>query len=120
MEGSGMNDDADVAAINAVIAAITSRRVGSPEFAPSKAEAAVRVAAEGDFGLSASDMQKIAQKIQPEHSAIIILFENVWERKFKDIARKHNGAVVSQRLIAPAALAKVDDDLGQEGKSLSV
>jgi uncharacterized protein len=120
MEGSGLNDDADVAAINAVIAAITSRSVGSPEFAPSKAEAAVRAAAEGDFGLSASDIQKIAQKIQPEHSAIIILFENVWERKFKDIARKHNGAVVSQRLLSPTALAKVADELGQESNSPSV
>jgi hypothetical protein len=114
MEGSCLNDDADVAAINAVIAAITSRSVGNPEFASSKVEAAVRAAAEGDFGLSANDIQKIAHKLQPEHSAIIILFENVWERKLNDIAKKHNGAVVSQRLIAPAALAKVAHELASK------
>ena len=117
MEGSRLNEAADVAAINAVIAAITSRSIGSAELARSKAEAAVRAAAEGDFGLSAGDIQKIAQKIPPEHSAIIILFENAWERKFKDVAKKHNGIVVNQRLITPAALAKAAHELGQAGKS---
>jgi predicted double-glycine peptidase len=111
MEGSRLDEGIDVAAINAVIAAITSRSVGSPELARSKAEAAVTAAAEGDFGLSAGDIQRIAQKIPPDHSAIIILFENAWERKFKDVARKHNGTVVSQRLIEPAALAKAARDL---------
>jgi predicted double-glycine peptidase len=113
MEGSRLNDAADVAAINAVIAAITSRSVDSAGSAGSKAEAAVRAAVEGDFGLSAGDIQKIAQKIPPEHSAIIILFENAWERKFKEIAKKHNGIVVNQRLITPAALAKAAHELGQ-------
>lgn len=112
MEASRLNEGADVAAINAVIAAITSRSVDSAELARSKAETAVKASAEGDFGLSAGDIQKIAQKIPPEHSSLIILFENVWERKFKEIAKKHNGTVVSQRLITPAALAKAAHDLG--------
>ena len=117
MEGSRLSEDADVAAINAVIAAITSRSIGKAELARSKAETAVRAAAEGDFGLSVGDIQKIAEKIPPEHSAIIILFENAWERKFKAIAKRHNGDVVNQRLIAPAALAKAAHELGQTGKS---
>jgi uncharacterized protein len=117
MEGSRLNEDADVAAINAVIAAITSRSIDGAGSARSKAEAAVKAAVEGDFGLSAGDIQKIAQKIPPDHSAIIILFENAWERKFKDVAKKHNGIVVNQRLITPAALAKAALELGQAGKS---
>ena len=115
MEGSHLNEDADIAAINAVIAGIASRSIGSPELARSKAEAAVRAAAEGDFGLSAGDIQRIAQKIPPEHSAIIILFENAWERKFKDVAKRHNGAIVGQRLISPEALAKAARDLAAAG-----
>jgi uncharacterized membrane protein len=106
MEASRLNEESEVAAVNALIAAITSRSVGNPELARSKAEAAVSTAAEGDFGLSVGDIRKIAQKTPPEHSAIIILFENAWERKFNAIAKKHNGTVVSQRLITPAALAK--------------
>lgn len=111
MEGSRLQEGDDIAAINAVLAAVTSRSVGSPESARSKAEAAIRAAAEGDFGLSASDIRRIAQKLAPDHSAIVVLFENVWEREVKKIARKYNGAVVGQRLISPQALAKVAHEL---------
>ena len=41
-------------------------------------------------------MQEIARKLPPEHSAIIVLLENVWERKFKAVAQKHGGALVNQ------------------------
>ncbi len=117
MEGSRLQEGEDVAAINAVLAAITSRSVGSPESARSKAEAAIRAAAEGDFGLSASDIQRIAQKLPADHSAIIVLFENVWERRFKEVAKKYDGVVVGQRLISPAALANAASGLAAAGQS---
>jgi predicted double-glycine peptidase len=106
MEGSRLSDEADVAAIHAVVAEITSRSVGQFEPAGASANAAIKDAAEGDFGLSAEHVQKIGQKILPGHSAIIILFENAWERKFKDVVKRYGGTVVTQRLIAPAALAQ--------------
>jgi predicted double-glycine peptidase len=106
MEGSRLQEDDDIAAINAVIAAITSRSLGSPEQARASAEAAVAAAAEGDFGLSADDIRKIADKLAADHSAIILLLENVWERKLKDIAKRYGGSLVEQRLISPAALAE--------------
>jgi predicted double-glycine peptidase len=105
LEGSRLTEGDDVAAINAVIAAIASRSVGSPELAKTKADAAVKAAAEGDFGLSLDDIKKIAQKIPPDHTAIILLIENAWERKYKEVAKKYGGAVVGQRLITPDALA---------------
>ena len=111
MEGSRLQEEEDVVAINALIAAITSRSVGSPELSRSKAELAIRAAAEGDFGLSAGDIQKIAQKLPPDHSGIIVVVENVWERKFREIAGKHDGAVINQRLISPEALAKAAREL---------
>jgi predicted double-glycine peptidase len=107
MQGSRLQDGDDIAAINVVIAAITSRSVGSPEGSRASAEAALTAAAEGDFGLSAGDIRKIADKLGADHSAIILLFENVWERKLKDIAKRYDGSVVEQRLISPAALAKM-------------
>jgi hypothetical protein len=77
----------------------------------SGAEAAVAAAAEGDFGLSPGDLRKIADKIPAEHSAIILLFENVWERKLKDIAKRHGGSLIEQRLITPSGLAKAVREL---------
>ena len=120
MEGSRLQDDEDIAAINAVMAAIAARSIGTPDLAGSKAEAAVAAAVAGDFGLSAEDIQGIAGKLPPEHSAIIILFENVWERKFKAAAGRHGGILVNQRLVSSAALAKAAQDLvaaGAEGRT---
>jgi predicted double-glycine peptidase len=91
MEGSNLQEDDDIAAISAVISTITSRSLGAPELASSKAEAAVADAAAGDFGLSANDIQALAQKLQPDESAIVILFENVWERRFKETAATRRG-----------------------------
>ena len=115
-EGSRLLEEEDIASINAVLAAIVARSVGSPEYTRSKAEAAASEAAAGDFGLSAGDMQEIARKLPPEHSAIIVLFENVWERKFKAVAQKHGGALVNQRLITSEALAKAAGDLAAAGE----
>jgi hypothetical protein len=80
MEGSSLWEDDDIAAINSVISTITSRSLGVPELARSKAESAVAAAAAGDFGLSANDMRALARRLHPNGSAIAILFENVWER----------------------------------------
>ena len=55
--------------------------------------------------------QHLARKLPPDHSAIIGLFENVWERKLKEVAGKYAGAVTDQRLITPAALAKAASEL---------
>jgi hypothetical protein len=74
-------------------------------------ETALAAAAAGDFGLTADDIHKIAQELPPGHSSIILLFENAWERKFREVARKHNGAIVNQRLITSEALARAAGEL---------
>ena len=114
MEGSSLQEDDDIAAINAVLATITSSSLGVPELAKSKAEAAVAASAAGDFGLSANDMQAIAQKLQPNEFAILILFENVWERRFKEAAKARGGEVVDQRLISSKGLIEAAVRLARE------
>ena len=73
MEGSCLNEGADIAAINAVIASLASRSIGSPELARSKAEAAVRAAEKTTLACLLTTSRG-SRKIPPEHSAIIILF----------------------------------------------
>jgi uncharacterized protein len=111
MEGSGLQEDEDATAMNVLIAAVTSRSIGGAGSRTSRVESAIKAAAEGDFGLSAADIQKMARKLPPDHSVIIGLFENVWERKFKEVAGKYAGAVTDQRLISPEALAKAASTL---------
>jgi predicted double-glycine peptidase len=117
MEGSGLQEEEDAAAMNALVAIIANRSLGGPEPARSRAQAAVQAAAAGDFGLAAADIRRIAEKLPPEHSAIVGLFENVWERRFKQAAGKHDGAVISQRLISPEALADAARELIGAGGS---
>jgi hypothetical protein len=106
MEGSGLHEDEEIASVSALISMITARSLGAPEIAGAKAHTALVGAAAGDFGLSASDVQALAEKLQPDESAIIILFENAWERRFKQAAKKRGGAVVDQRLISSKVLAE--------------
>ena len=42
---------------------------------------------------------------------IIGVFENVWEKRFKQVAKKHGGDVTNQRFIAPEALAKAASEI---------
>jgi len=105
MEGGRVTEADDVAVTNAVLAAIVSRSVGRAAAARSKVEAAIDAAAKGDFGLSAADIKLIAKKLPRDHSAIIILFENTWERRLKQVVAKYDGTVFGQRMITPKSLA---------------
>ncbi|HKE47291.1 MAG TPA: C39 family peptidase [Rhodanobacteraceae bacterium] len=123
VEGSGLEDAADVAEFNAIITAVTSRIIEHRPAASTAAaiKAAAQAAAEGDFGLSAEALQAVADKLQPNESALVVFFENLWERKFKEIAGKYGGEIVSQRMVTPRALAEAAQRLvaaaGQERRA---
>ena len=116
MEGGRVLEDSDIAATNAVLAAIASRSVGRPEAARSKMQAAVDAAAKGDFGLSVADIKRIAKKLPRGHSAVIVLFENAWERRLKEVAARHGGAISAQRMITPDALVATVSKIAAGGK----
>jgi predicted double-glycine peptidase len=106
MQGGRLHDEGDMGAINAVLSAIASR--GAKKRAASRRarmEKAIDAVAEGDFGLSAAEIRRIADKLPPNHSAVVVLVENVWERKFKEAAKRYAGSVVDQRLMTPDAVA---------------
>lgn len=112
MEGGRLLQAEDAPEINAVLAALASRRVGLEELAAAHAEAAVQEAAVGDFGLSVADIRAIAAKLPPDHSVIIVLFENLWERKFLEIVRKYGGELRRQDYVSPAELVERARALG--------
>jgi len=116
MQGGRVEGTDDVATTNALFAAIASQSLGGPETAPSKVRTALDAAAKGDFGLSASDIKGIARKLPRDHSAVVVLVENVWERKLRESAAKYKGAIVSQRLVSSAAVAKAMSKLTAIGR----
>jgi hypothetical protein len=69
-------------------------------------EKAVSAAERGDFGLPMADVQAIGKKLRRNRSAIILLFENTWERRLKEVAARYGGAdaiAASARKIAAGA-----------------
>jgi hypothetical protein len=117
MQGGRAEDADDVAASNALVAAIASQSIGGKASAASKMDSALKAAAEGDFGLSLSDMRAIARKLPRDHSAVVVLVENVWERKLNEAVARCDGAVVRQRLIPAAAVADAIRKVASAGRS---
>jgi predicted double-glycine peptidase len=107
VEGGRLQDEDNVSEVNALISALAGLSAAATEPAQSNAESAVQAAREGDFGLSVTDIQKITAKLPPDHSAVIVLFENVWEKTFKEIAKNYNGSVINQRIIPSDSLASL-------------
>jgi predicted double-glycine peptidase len=106
MEGSRLDDGDDILAMNAAMAAITESSLGTPEKVASSVRAAVTMAAGGDFGLPVDELKRIAEKLPANHSAIIGILENVWERKFRTVAERHGGRVINQQSMSPKDIAK--------------
>ena len=111
LEGSNLEGEQEALAMNAVIAAVAESSLGGPVRTRSKVKQAIEAAAQGDFGLGAAEIREIAKKLPPQHSALIVLFENVWERRLSEIAEKYDGAIVNQRLVTSDAVAKAASSL---------
>jgi predicted double-glycine peptidase len=106
MQGGRLHDEGDMGAINAVLSALASRSAKkSAASRRTRVERAVDAVAQGDFGLSAGEIRKLAERLPPSHSAVAVIVENVWERKFKEAAKRYAGTVIDQRLMTPDAVA---------------
>jgi predicted double-glycine peptidase len=110
IEGGNLEEAEDRPEVNAVLAAIAGLARGATEEAAAGAAAAARDAG-ADFGLSAEELHRIADKLPPGHSAVIVLVENLWDRKFREAVAKHNGSLISQRWYGADNLARLGERL---------
>ena len=46
------------------------------------------------------------RKLPANHSAVIAIFENVWEREFRNVAERYGGRVINQQLMSSQDVAK--------------
>lgn len=102
IEGGGVQTDDDITEVNAIIGALIGLIVDK-----NSAHARALLAAENadtDFGLSVEELHRIADQLPSNHSAIIVLFENLWELKFRALIKQRGGTLVNHRLIGPNEL----------------
>ena len=106
MEGSRLEQGNEIVAMSAAMAAMADCSLGSPEHAKASALAAAKSAIEGDFGLPAETLKRIAERLPANHSVVIGIFENVWERNLRDVAKQHGGRVTNQGLRSSEDIAR--------------
>lgn len=111
VEGGMVEDEQELLQVNALLAAIAGQGLTAPDAARSRAEAAVAAAATGDFGLSLEELKRLGDRVQPGEGMVIVLFENLWERRLREIAGRYGGTVESQRQIGADALAELSRKL---------
>jgi predicted double-glycine peptidase len=111
MQGGRIGDSLEVMQVNALIGALAARALRGPGDVRIHAQSAARAAAAGDFGLSAGDLKLRADRLPPDTSEVIILFENTWEVRLREIAERHDGKVAQQRTIQSTEMAEFAREL---------
>ena len=67
--------------------------------------------AENEFGLDDQDIENIADQLEPDSAALILLFEHAWARGLKDAVVNAGGFVVNQAILDPFTLVSAGFDL---------
>jgi hypothetical protein len=111
IEGGNLEEAEDRPEVNAVLAAIAGLARGATEDAAAGVAAAAAREAGSDFGLSAEELHRVADKLPPDHSAVILLVENLWERSFREAVGRHNGTLIRQRWYGADSLARLGAQL---------
>ena len=119
LQGGRLEQAKDVAEVNAVIAALATANSDRPEELLSAAQAAAREAERGDFGFSSEQLKARAERLPNGHSEIIVLFENVWQRRFRDVVSRHGGTLEAERFVSSATLAQFGRKLAAEKPRLA-
>jgi uncharacterized protein len=111
LQGGRLEPEGEVAEVNALIAALATEASGDRGAIRENAQGAIRAAGKGDFGLSADHLRRRAERLEPDNSEILVLFENVWERRLREVARAHQGTVAELSHVPAATLAKLGREL---------
>ncbi len=118
LEGGDITDEEEMIEIEAIVAEIAGLRLGGPKAAKSMVEAAFKGAAEGDFGLSEKNIQRMGEELPPNTTSLIVLFEHLWGKQLRDIVvGEYGGVIVNQRIISRDELDKLGAKLKAESKA---
>ena len=105
LEGGDM-EEGETIETDAIIGYLIGLGAGGPETANTYAEIAGQRAAEHTFGISEKDLQKMAEELPANSSAIILILEHIWARKIREVLADQGGRVASQGLITPDMLIR--------------
>ena len=119
LEGGDL-DEEEAVEIDAVIGYLIGLGAGGADTAKKYAGIAGKRAAEHTFGMSEHDLQKMAEDLPPDHSALVFILEHIWVKRVKDALSSLGGSVVSHGMITPELLmrwgARLQEEQAGKGK----
>lgn len=101
----------------AVVGGLIGLGAAGREGAEVGAVAGALAVAENDFGMTAEDIQDIADDIPKSSSALIVLFEHTWALGIKNYALNNGGVLLAQGMIHPSALIEVGVELREAAEA---
>jgi predicted double-glycine peptidase len=114
IEGGNLQEEEEMIEIDALIAVMAGLRLGERENAKVREENAERDASRGDFGLPAEDLVRIGERLPENCSALILLLEHLWAKKFKDAVANYGGVIVNNEMIKADTLAGLSKKLSKD------
>jgi uncharacterized membrane protein len=95
----------------ALIGGLMGLGAGGAEGATGGMEAGILAAAENSIGLTAEDVQRLADDLEPGTSAAILLIEHTWAVGLKAALKAAGGHPLMQGFLTPEALLMVGQEL---------
>jgi len=114
LEGGDL-DEEEAVGINTIIGYLVGLAAGKPDIA-------VEVAAAHASGVSEKHLQKMAEDLPPDHSALFLIVEHVWAKRAKDLFTSLGGSIVSHGMITNDMLIRLGAQLreGQAAKEVKI
>jgi predicted double-glycine peptidase len=103
LEGGDLEEE-EADEINTVISYLVGLRAGRPGLVGEGA-------APDPSGISEKHLQKMAEDLPPEHSALLLVLEHVWTKKARDLFSSLGGSVVSHAVITQDMLIRLGAQL---------
>jgi len=112
LEGGDLEEE-EAVEINAVIGYLVGIMAG-------RADIADEATAVDTSGISEKNLQKMAEDLPPDHSALLLILEHVWTKKATELFSSFHGSVVSHAVITSNELIRLGAKLreGQAAKGI--
>ena len=110
LEGSPLSEEERIE-FGAVIGGLLGMGAGGVEGAIEGAVEGAMVAVEKHYGLTWSDVQEMADELEPGTAAAVLLFEHTWATGFAEALREAGGYMLAQGFLTRDALMMVGAEL---------
>lgn len=118
MEMSGLSPSEQIE-FGSVIGALLGAGLGGEEGAEVGALQGALAAAEHSYGLTAGDVQEIADGLRPGDAAALLMIEHTWAIDFRDSVRDAGGFMLGQGFLTPDTLMLIGAELEAQATALA-